>query len=681
MALLALRGIVGGRRVINMRRGLLTTIGALLVVLALSSLAVSLVVAGGGYTAPAPGIPDPGPLIAWGTPALRLLTNLAAIATIGWLLAASVLDPSGKDGIVSRPGRNDLLRACAAGGTWAVLAMLQMVFTLSSVLGIDLSAAASPVVVSTYALEVPQSRALVTMTVLAMLVAVGAFATSSTGAALSWMVLAVIAASLPALAGHGAGLGDHALALTSGVAHVVAACLWIGGLFALAVHAARRDMPLERPAQRFSVIALIAFALIAISGIANAYTRLESPSQLLQTGYGQVLLAKFTLLIGLAGLAWVMRTRIISALPSWSRVASFARIAGLELTIMFVAIGLGVALASSPPPRVQTQFATLGESILGFAYPPEPTAASVAFGFRLEPFFLAASLVAASLYCIGVVRLRSRGDRWPWGRTVSWLLGIGIVIWCTNASIAQYAQVSVGLHMLQHMTLAMLAPILLVLGAPATLALRALPTAHGNERGPREWLVWLLQSWVARLLTNPVYVFVVYVIGLFGLYFTPAFGWLMGSHVGHVMMQVQFILSGYLFCWVLIGIDPRPRPLPYWGRLVLLLLALSVHGFFAVAMMMRSTPMATEWYGLVRPEWVTNPLQDSLFGGQVAWGIAEIPTLILLIIIAVQWSRSDEREAARRDRQADRDGDAELDAYNQHLGRLARGQRSSMDAP
>ena len=664
-----------------MRPGILSSIAALMVALALSALAVALVVAGGGYASPGPGMPDPGPLVAWGTPALRLLTDLAAVATIGWLLAASVLDPSGKEGIVSRFGRDDLVRACFAGGAWAVLAMMQMVFTLASILGVDLSTAASPLVVSTYALEIPQTRALVAVAVLAMLITVGVFITSSTGSALSWMVLALVAAALPVLAGHGAGLGDHALALSSGVAHVVAACLWIGGLFALGIHAARRDIPLERPAQRFSSIAVIAFILIAVSGIANAYTRLESPSQLLDTGYGQVLIAKVTLLIGLACIAWIMRTRIVSAVPSRSRASSFARIAGLELTIMSLAIGLGVALASSPPPRVQTQFATLGESLLGFAYPPAPTVAGVALGFRLEPFFLVASLIAAGLYCTGVARLRSRGDRWPWGRLVSWLLGIGIVIWCTNASIAMYAQVSVGLHMVQHMTLAMLAPILLVLGAPATLALRALPVAHGNERGPREWLVWLLQSWVTRVLTNPVYVFLVYVIGLYGLYFTPAFGWLMGSHVGHVIMQVHFIISGYLFCWVLIGVDPRPRPLPYWGRLVLLLLALSIHGFFAVAMMMGSTPLADEWYGLVRPDWVTDPLQDSLFGGQVAWGISEIPTLLLLIVIAVQWARSDEREAIRSDRRADRDGDSELEAYNQHLARLARGERSTPGTP
>ena len=131
---------------------------------------------------------------------------------------------------------------------------------------------------------------------------------------------------------------------------------------------------------------------------------------------------------------------------------------------------------------------------------------------------------------------RPSGDRWPWLRTASWLAGIAIVIWCTNAGISVYAQVSVGLHMLQHMTLTMLGPIFLVLGAPATLALRALRPAKGNERGPREWLVWFLHSWITRLLTNPFYVFFIYVIGLYGLYFTPAFGWLMGSHVGHVLM-------------------------------------------------------------------------------------------------------------------------------------------------
>jgi putative copper resistance protein D len=110
--------------------------------------------------------------------------------------------------------------------------------------------------------------------------------------------------------------------------------------------------------------------------------------------------------------------------------------------------------------------------------------------------------------------------------------------------------------------------------------------------------------------------------------------------------------------------------LPYSARFLLILLALGIHGFFAVAVMMGSMPLATEWFGLVRPPWVTDPLRDTEFGGQIAWGISEIPTLLLLLALAVQWSRSDAREARRLDRQADRDGDAELKAYNEYLEAL-----------
>ena len=392
-----------------------------------------------------------------------------------------------------------------------------------------------------------------------------------------------------------------------------------------------------------------------------------------------MLITKTLLIVALGVLGWVIRGRIIGTLDRTSRAVVFARIAGLELLVMAIAVGLGVALASSPPPRVEVLLPTYGESLLGFPYPPAPTAASVALGFSLDPLFLTASLIAGALYVAGVVRLVRRGDRWPWLRTASWLAGLAIVIWCTNAGISVYAQVSVGLHMLQHMTLTMLGPIFLVLGAPATLALRALRPAKGNERGPREWLVWFLHSWITRLLTNPFYVFFVYVIGLYGLYFTPVFGWLMGSHVGHVAMQVHFIVSGYLFYWILIGIDPRPKPLPYWGRLLMLLLALSVHGFFAVALMMGTEPLAVEWYGIVQPPWVTDPLKDTLDGGQVAWGLSEIPSLIVLIVIAVQWARSDDREATRMDRQADRDDDAELRAYNDRLAAMARRDERTPD--
>ena len=638
-------------------------------------MAFGLVLAGGAYEPALPGLPDPGPIVGWGLPISRTLTDIASVVTVGWLLAVTLLDPSGKDGVVSRSGRKDLIRAAVTAGVWAVIALVQMLFELAYVLGVSVTEAASPATLSTFVNEIPTTRALLVMAILATVIAVGALGTSTTGASAAWLIIAIAASALPALAGHSAGLGDHALATTCGVAHIVSVVVWMGGLAALAVHATRRDQPMQRAVQRFSTIALICIVLAAASGFGNAYTRLDSTSQLLTTGYGQLLLLKTALILALAAVGWIMRERVIGTLTTSSRVSVFARIAGLELTVMTVALGLGVALASSPTPRVQEELPSYGESLLGFPYPPSPTLASVVGGFHLDPLFFTASLVAGALYIAGVVRLRRRGDAWPVMRTVSWMVGLLVVIWCTNSGISLYAQVTVGLHMLQHMTMTMMGPIFLVLGAPATLALRALKPARGNERGPREWLVWFLHSWITRILTNPFFVFFVFALGLYGLYMTPLFGWLMGSHVGHVAMQLHFLFAGYLFYWVLIGIDPRPRPLPYWARLLLLLVAMAVHAFFSVILMMGTTPLAIEWYGVVRPPWITNPLLDTLQGGQIAQAISEIPSLIVLLVISFQWSRSDEREATRTDRQADRDGDAELKAYNEQLAGLAERDR------
>ena len=654
-----------------MKRSPIGLLAPALIVLAVAAMAVGLVIGGGTYEAPPVGLPDVGGLIGWGTPVLRTLTDIAAVVTIGFLLAAVVLDPSGKDGTVSRAGRSDLIRAAVAALVWALLALAQSVFVVGNVLGLQFSEAISPDVLTTYAFDLPTTRALFGMAILALVVSAACAATYTVGSGAAWLILALLAAILPALGGHAAGLGDHALATTAGAAHIAAATLWIGGLLALALHAVRGDIPLTRSIQRFGIIAGSSLVLLAVSGVANAYTRLETLDQIVSTGYGQLVLIKTSLIVALGVIALLIRRRISSTTGTKSGRSIFARIAGLELTVMAIALGLGVALSQSAPPRLNVELPSYGESLLGYRYPDAPTASSVLGGFRLEPFFFTMVLIAGALYLGGMLRLRKRGDAWPIGRSISWFLGLIVVLWCTNGGISIYANVSVGMHMLQHMTLTMLGPILLVMGAPATLALRALKPSTGPERGPREWLMWFLHSWVTRILTNPFYVFIVYVLGLYGLYLTPAFGWLMGSHVGHIVMQVHFLLSGYLFYWVIIGIDPRPKPLPYWGRLLLLLLSMSVHAFFAVVLMMGTTPIAPEWYGIVRPDWITDPLADSLNGGQVAWGIAEIPSVMVLLAIAFQWSRSDDREAKRKDRQADRDGDVELNAYNDRLARLA----------
>ena len=200
------------------------SVATALIAVSVVAATVGLVLAGGVYQA-LPGLADPGPLVTWGAPVTRVLTDIAAIATVGLLLSATALAPSGKNGLLSQAGRRDAIRAARVAIVWAVLAAAQLFFQLALILGVPLGDALSPEVVSTYANELDITRALLFMALLALIVMIGAITASTTGATGSWLVVAVVAAALPGLAGHSSALGDHELATTAGVTHMVSAVL------------------------------------------------------------------------------------------------------------------------------------------------------------------------------------------------------------------------------------------------------------------------------------------------------------------------------------------------------------------------------------------------------------------------------------------------------------------------
>jgi putative copper resistance protein D len=233
-------------------------------------------------------------------------------------------------------------------------------------------------------------------------------------------------------------------------------------------------------------------------------------------------------------------------------------------------------------------------------------------------------------------------------------------------------------HMVGHMLLNMAIPVLLVPGAPVTLALRAIAKRHDNTRGAREWIMWAVHTPYARVITNPVVAAVIFGVSLWVFYFTDLFRWAMTDHLGHEWMIVHFLIAGYLFVQSLVGIDPVPYRLPHSMRLVILILVMATHAFFGITIMMQSGLMLADWFGAMGRTWGATPMMDQYVGGGAAWSIGELPTLILSIVVGVQWSQSDARAERRRDRHADRTGDAELVAYNAKLAALA--DRDARDA-
>jgi putative copper resistance protein D len=223
------------------------------------------------------------------------------------------------------------------------------------------------------------------------------------------------------------------------------------------------------------------------------------------------------------------------------------------------------------------------------------------------------------------------------------------------------------------MLLGMAIPVLLVLGAPITLALRTVRKRDDGSRGVREWLLLAVHSRVAGVLTHPLVAAGLFALSLWVFYYSPIFRWATQDHIGHTWMVVHFLVTGFLFAQVLIGIDPIPTRPPYPLRLLLLLATMAMHAFFGLSLVTGTGLLLADWYGAMGRTWGLAPLADQQAGGGVAWSVGEIPTVVLAILVAVMWSRSDARDAKRLDRAAERDDDAELKAYNAMLASRERG--------
>ncbi|MFD4375765.1 cytochrome c oxidase assembly protein [Streptomyces sp. NPDC058486] len=289
--------------------------------------------------------------------------------------------------------------------------------------------------------------------------------------------------------------------------------------------------------------------------------------------------------------------------------------------------------------------------------------------FSPDLFFLIGCLAALGLYGWGVVRLRRRGDAWPVARTVLFTAGVLTIALVMCTKLNDYGMVMFSVHMVQHMVISMVSPILLLLGAPVTLALRALPVAGRGSLGPRELLLKLLHSRYMRIITHPVFTISMFIASLYGLYFTSLFDTLMSSKPGHIGMMVHFLAVGLVFFWPIMGVDPGPHRPGYVMRMLELFAGMPFHAFFGIAMMMASQPLVKAYENPPASLGI-DALADQNAAGGIAWAFSEIPSVLVLIALVYQWYHSEQRQAVRKDRQADRDGDKELAEYNAYLASL-----------
>ncbi|MGC7101839.1 cytochrome c oxidase assembly protein [Amycolatopsis lurida] len=611
--------------------------------------AVVVVLVAGDVYAPL-GDSDPGLVTTSSVVVVRFLATCAGVVTTGALaFAAFVVPRAARSGEALTADAYAAVRTAAvAASAWVVAAVAMVPLSAADSAGRPLSEVWAVFAGLVDASEEP--KAWLCVVAAAAVVAAGTRATLAWPPLILWLVVAVVGLVAPVVAGHVAAGEWHDVATNAMVWHAVAAGIWVGALVALWFFLRRPDTrERDRVVRRYHRLTLGCLFVLVISGSVTGLA-LARPAGL-AGGYG------FLLALKLAVCALVLLLRRRRAARRWP--------VAVELVVLGVAMGATAGLTHLVSPAFLADPSSIIENLLGYELPTAPTAGTLLTAWRFDLLFGTVAIAAAVWYLRAARTLRRRGDRWPVGRTIAWVAGCLVVVVVTCSGVGRYASGMFSTHMVVHMALNMLAPALLVQGGPITLALCTL------SPGPRRWLVSLLHSRAARIVAHPALATVVFVGSYYALYLTGLFGQAMFFHWAHQLMNLHFLVSGYVFYWLVAGVDRPPRPLVHPAKLGMLFAVMPFHAFFGVILMSTSTVIAGTYYRHLSLPWVGDLLTDQRLGGGIAWAAGELPVVIVLIALLRQWAAADQREAVRTDRRLDSGDDDRLTAYNAMLAELA----------
>ncbi|MGH3671104.1 MAG: cytochrome c oxidase assembly protein, partial [Pseudonocardiaceae bacterium] len=412
--------------------------------------------------------------------------------------------------------------------------------------------------------------------------------------------------------------------------HVLGAVIWLGSTLAVVVELARGRAGSEVMQRRHGAIGTWALLVVGVYGVVAAALAIN-PADLLTSGYGVMVLLSLVLLLGLA----LAGRRLRGAAVTQAGRAAAGRLAVLELLLLTTAAGAGTALTRLFPPADAGYQASRLVYLLGYELPAHLTALDLALHWRFDLLFGPLAALAAASYLLGVRRLRRDRQRWPAARTAWWLSGCAALLVATSSGLGSYGHAVFSVHMVAHMLLATLVPVLLVLGHGVTLALEA------TRGGTRSRLVSLLDSPAVRFARHPAVAWTAVAITLFGLYPTGLFGAIVLEHWAHLGMDVAFLGTGLALFWPVLGHSLPGRGLPAIGRIVMVFAVMALHAAFSIWLLSRSTPIAGGFYESLRLPFATDLLADQRLGAVLGWALGEVPVMITVLVLVRHWTRTE----------------------------------------
>jgi cytochrome c oxidase assembly factor CtaG len=262
--------------------------------------------------------------------------------------------------------------------------------------------------------------------------------------------------------------------------------------------------------------------------------------------------------------------------------------------------------------------------------------------WQLSWSLMAIGALYGALYVWAAV---STSGRWPLRRTLAFLAGIACVLVALQSGIDAYDERLLSVHMVQHMLLLLLAPLLLLGGRPALLALRALPPGRSRRRLARALSeAARVAGPVACLIAFSAIIVLTHVPGFYSA--------TLRSPALHGFEHAIYLFAGLLLWSPLLGVDPSPRRrLGGFGRLIYMLGAMPAMALVG-AYLNRHPSLVYPAYGPPAHGLGISALADQQKAGAIMWVAGNVIMIAVGLWAALAAMVAEERRQQAREARA-----------------------------
>lgn len=627
-------------------------------------------------------VDDAGAIVRWALPVVNVVYNISAAMTIGALMLATVVVPrsDGAQGGAAHAGpgqlspawRRLLGLASATSVVWTLAAIGMLLLGYIDTVGSQsLQAGNFSGQLGVYITQVDAGTYWLMAVVVAAIVSTAVFGVRTHGGVAFLAALALFGLLPQALTGHAADASNHNLAVSSIGLHIAGVSIWFGGLIALTTLATILGRNIGTIVERYSSIAIFAYALVAVSGISTSYVQVGSWSGMVSR-YGALIIIKAIAMILLGFIGWWHREFIIARLKknpdaaapgifSGSRRAGaapggrtatgrtssaramFWRFVGGEMVLLGLASGAAVALSRSPKPAGQAAPSTpsAAERLTGYGLPRELSPVQWLANWRLDLLWAVVAVILLVLYWRGVHAVRRGGGAWPTHRGIVWTAGLAVLVYATSGAPEVYGTVMFSGQIIQHFAVMMIAAALLAAAAPVELLTLACAPRSDGSRGGREWVLIMTGSRLGRWLVNPIVAAALLTASIAAFYFTQLFAAVTSGHVGQEIVIAYFLVVGYLFAQSVLAVDPAhvgtgSRPVLRVAGAAGVAVVIAAFGIYLTQ---SNLLLDADWFGNTGRPWGPDAITDQQHGGLLVVIFGVVPAIALIGHVAASARR------------------------------------------